>query len=273
MNMGKLSGRHVAVTGPRCEEEFNRIVGKLGGTPWIYPAQGTVYSNGDQLMYQILELLWRPVDWLVLTTGIGTEALLSMAEKLGMREELLAVMKKSRIAARGYKTVNALRKLGIHPEIKADDGTMDSVYKELAEHGLAGKRIALQLYGDPSPRISGKLRLAGAECIELLPYVHVMPDVGPIDELIGRCIDGTLDAVVFTSTVQARSVFQRARETSKEQALLAAFSSYVLGIAVGKITAEAMNDEGMVRVVYPEEERLGPAILCAASRLLLDNPA
>ncbi len=273
MGMGKLSGKHVAVTGPRCEEEFNRIVGKLDGTPWIYPAQGTVYSNGDQLMYQILELLWRPVDWLVLTTGIGTEALLSMATTLGMGEELLAVMKKSRIAARGYKTVNALRKLGIHPEIKADDGTMDSVYKAIAEHGLSGKRIALQLYGDPSPRISGKLRMAGAECIELMPYVHVMPDVGPIDELIGRCIDGSLDAVVFTSTVQARSVFQRARVTGKEQPLLEAFDSHVLGIAVGKITAEAMNDEGMERVVYPEEERLGPAILCAASRMLLDHPA
>ena len=270
--MGILMGRHVAVTGPRCEEEFTRIVGKQGGTPWIYPAQGTVYSDGKQLMFQIAELLWRPVDWLVLTTGIGTEALLTMAEKLGMRDELLVVMKKARIAARGYKTVNALRKLGIEPTVQAEDGTMDGVYKALAELGLSGKRIAVQLYGDPSPKFSTKLRMSGAECIELLPYVHVMPDVGPIDELIDRCLDGTLDAVVFTSTVQARSVFQRARETNKGQRLLASFESRVLGIAVGKVTAEAMNDEGMVRVVYPEEERLGPAILCAG-RLLLNNPA
>lgn len=271
--MGRLLGKHVAVTGPRCEEEFSRIVGKLGGTPWVYPAQGTVYSNGDQLMFQIMELLWRPVDWLVLTTGIGTEALLSMAEKLGMRNELLSVMKKSRIAARGYKTVNALRKLGIEPIVKADDGTTDGLYRALAEFGLSGKRIALQLYGDPSPKIASRLRKAGAECIELLPYVHVMPDVGPIDELIDRCIDGKMDAVVFTSTVQARSVFQRARETSKEQRLLLAFESNVLGIAVGKVTAEAMNDEGIARVVYPEEERLGPAILCAGRMLPLTNPA
>ncbi|MFD0672521.1 uroporphyrinogen-III synthase [Cohnella sp. GCM10027633] len=268
--MGKLTGKHIAVTGPRCEEEFGRIVGKLGGTPSVYPAQGTVYSDAGQLEAQLRELMENPVDWLILTTGIGTEALVMKAEELGLRDALLSVMTATRIAARGYKTVNALRKLGIDPTVKADDGTTDGIYRALADYPLAGLRVALQLYGDPSPRIAGRLRAAGAECIELLPYVHIMPDVAPIDELIDRCLLGTMDAVVFTSTVQARCVFHRARETNKERELLAAFETKVLGVAVGKVTAEAMGEEGIVRVIYPEEERLGPSII-AAGRWLEAN--
>ncbi len=261
--MGKLSGKNIAVTGPRCEAEFTRMVLKMGGQPFICPAQGNVYSDDEKLGGQLRELTSSSVDWLVLTTGIGTEALVAKAEALGMKDELLAFMSTTRIAARGYKTINALRRLQIEPAVKADDGTTDGIFRALSVFPLAGTTIALQLYGDPSPKISKRLRDAGAECIELLPYVHIMPETGPIDELIDRCLEGSMDAVVFTSTAQARCIFHRARATNKEQILLAAFENHVLCVAVGKVTAEALHDEGIVRVMYPDEERLGPALVGA----------
>ncbi|WP_372662670.1 uroporphyrinogen-III synthase [Cohnella sp.] len=261
--MGKLSGRSIAVTGPRCEVEFTRMVLKMGGSPFICPAQGNVYSDDGLLEVQLRSLTTSSIDWLVLTTGIGTEALVAKAQDLGMKEELLAFMSRTRIAARGYKTVNALRKLQIEPTIKAEDGTTEGIFKALSEYPLQGARIALQLYGDPSPPISNRLREAGAECMELLPYIHVMPEPGPIDELIHRCLEGSMDAVVFTSTAQARCIFHRARDTKKEQLLLAAFENDVLCIAIGKVTADALHDEGVIRLQYPEEERLGPALVGA----------
>lgn len=259
--MGKLSGRSITVTGPRCEVEFTRMVLKMGGSPFICPAQGTVYSDDGLLEEQLRSLMTSSVDWLVLTTGIGTEALVAKAEELGMKEELLAFMSRTRIAARGYKTVNALRKLQIDPGIIAEDGTTDGIFRALSIYPLQGARVALQLYGDPSPPISNRLRAAGAECIELLPYIHVMPEPGPIDEMINRCLGGTMDAVVFTSTAQARCVFHRARETKKEQLLLTAFENNSLCVAIGKVTAEALYDEGVKHLIYPEEERLGPALV------------
>lgn len=261
--MGKLSGKKIAVTGPRCEEEFTRMVLKMGGQPFICPAQGNVYSDDERLGEQLRALTSSTVDWLVLTTGIGTDALVAKAEELGMKDELLTFMSSTRIAARGYKTVNALRRLQIEPALKADDGTTEGIYRALSVYPLHGSTIALQLYGDPAPRLSSRLREAGAECIELLPYIHVMPDAGPIDELIERCSEGRMDAVVFTSTAQARCVFHRARATGQERLLLAAFENGVLCVAVGKVTAEALHDEGIIRVMYPDEERLGPALVGA----------
>lgn len=261
--MSRLLGRNITVTGPRCEVEFTRMVLKMGGSPFICPAQGNVYSDDGLLEEQLRSLTTTSVDWLVLTTGVGTEALVAKAEELGMKEQLIAFMSRTRIAARGYKTVNALRKLRVEPTLIADDGTTDGIFRALSVFPLEGARIALQLYGDPSPKISNRLREAGAECIELLPYIHVMPESGPIDELINRCLSGSMDAVLFTSTAQARCVFQRARDTSREQSLLAAFETDVLCIAIGKVTAEALYDEGVIRLIYPEEERLGPSLIGA----------
>lgn len=259
--MGKLQNKHIAVTGPRCAEEFTRMVEKMGGTPHVCPAQGTVYSDDRELETQIRRMTETPVDWLVLTTGIGTEALVNKAEELGLKDDLLVAMTKAKIAARGYKTVGALRKLGLQPTVKADDGTTDGVFRAMSDYPLRGKRIALQLYGDPFPRLSRRLQESGAECEELLPYIHIMPDTGPIDQLIDRCSRGTMDAVVVTSTAQARCLFHRAREIEREGELRAAFDGGVLVAAVGHVTAEAIREEGVNRIVVPEEERLGPTLL------------
>lgn len=261
--MGKLSGKYIAVTGPRCEVEFTRMVYKMGGFPTVCPAQGNVYTDDGMLAEQLRSLTTTDVDWLVLTTGIGTDALFAKAEELGMKEELIAFMSKTRIAARGYKTVNVLRKYQIIPAVIADDGTTDGIYRALSEYPLQGACIALQLYGDPSPRISNRLRAAGAKCMELLPYIQVRPDPEPIDELIDRSLAGKMDAIVFTSTAQARCVFNRAREIGKAEHFLAALEQQVLCVAVGKVTAETLHEEGVNRVSYPEEERLGPALIGA----------
>ncbi|MNG22492.1 bifunctional uroporphyrinogen-III synthetase/response regulator domain protein [compost metagenome] len=43
--------------------------------------------------------------------------------------------------------------------------------------------------------------------------------------------------------------------------VLEAFSGPVLAAAVGKVTAEALFEEGIERVLYPEEERMGSMVV------------
>src|SRR5690606_25359184 len=107
----KLAGRTVAVTGARMADEFANIVRKMGGFPLVFPAQGIVKADDEAVAERLRELFAAPVDWFVLTTGFGTETLLEKAEAAGCRERLLELMKSTPIAARGYKTANALRKL------------------------------------------------------------------------------------------------------------------------------------------------------------------
>jgi uroporphyrinogen-III synthase len=70
-----------------------------------------------------------------------------------------------------------------------------------------------------------------------------------------------VDAVCFTAAIQVRSLFKYAKEKGYENKIVDAFKTNVLAVAVGKITAEALHDEGIEKVVAPELERMGAMIV------------
>jgi uroporphyrinogen-III synthase len=257
----RLEGKTIAVTGPRKAEELSRMISKFGGTTVIRPAQGTVFLDDSQFAEQLQGLIENPVDWLVLTTGVGTEALLSTAEKLGQLEQFIETLRGVNLAARGYKTVNVLRKVGLTPEVRDEDGTTAGLLQLMNAYDLAGKRVGLQLYGDPAPKLNAVLESKGAICEEILPYRHILPEDGAIQLLISEIVAEEVDAVAFTSTVQVRSLMGRAAAAGMHEKVLQAFEGRVLAVAVGKVTAEALREEGVTRVIYPEEERMGSMVV------------
>ncbi|SFJ24464.1 uroporphyrinogen-III synthase [Paenibacillus sp. UNC496MF] len=259
--MARLEGKTIAVTGARKAEEFDRMVAKFGGTTVLRPAQGDVFLDDARIEEQLRGLIVRPADWLVLTTGTGTEALLEAADRLGLLMPFLAALGRMRIAARGYKTVNALRKYGQAPDVRDDDGTTVGLLRAMGQRGLAGARIALQLYGDPAPRLTGELAARGAVCEELLPYRHLAPEGAVLRQLLDEIAGRRVDAVAFTSTAQVRCVMGRAAELGLLEAVREAFAGDVLAASVGKVSAEALREEGVERVLYPEEERMGSLIV------------
>ncbi|NBD26827.1 uroporphyrinogen-III synthase [Paenibacillus glycinis] len=259
--MARLEGKTIAVTGARKADDFNRMVAKFGGTTLLRPAQGEVFLDDARIEEQLRGLIADPADWLVLTTGTGTEALLDAADRLGLLMPFLAALGRMRIAARGYKTVNALRRFGLAPDARDDDGTTAGLLRVMGQSDLTGMRVALQLYGDPAPRMTGELSARGAVCEELLPYRHLPPEGDVVDRLIDEIIGGQVDAVAFTSTAQVRCVMGCAAARGKLEALRAAFAGSVLAAAVGKVSAEALREEGVAQVLFPEEERMGSMVV------------
>ena len=54
----------------------------------------------------------------------------------------------------------------------------------LLDEGVEGKRIAVQLHGEPLPDVVEALTVAGAEVVEVPVYRWVPPaDIGPLDRL------------------------------------------------------------------------------------------
>ncbi|MFC5647814.1 uroporphyrinogen-III synthase [Paenibacillus solisilvae] len=259
--MARLEGKIIALTGPRKADELGRMVNKFGGTALMRPAQGTVFLDDTHIEQQLKALIEHPADWIILTTGVGTEALMQTADKLGLSDLFLAVLGQMRIAARGYKTVNVLRKLGLTPEVRDDDGTTAGLLRRMEHYDLCGSRVALQLYGDPAPRLIAELAVRGANCEELLPYRHIPPEGDVVEQLVEEIIAGQVDAVTLTSTVQIRYLMGCAAKLGKLDAVRDAFGSSVLAVAVGKVTAEAVQEEGVQRVLFPEEERMGSMVI------------
>jgi uroporphyrinogen-III synthase len=259
--LSKLEGKRIALVGQRKVEELSKLVENLGGIPLVRPAQGTVFLDDSNLELDILTLIKGSFQWMIFTTGIGLQTLYNTAEEMGHEADFIAAMENANVAARGYKTVNTLKKLGITPIVKDDDGSTAGLVRQLSVHDLKGCRVALQLHGDPAPKLIEWLDTQGCEYKEVLPYQHVAPEKETMERLISELLNGKIDAVNFTSTPQGRFLMSFAREKGVEKEILKKFSSDVVAVAVGKVTAQALREEGIDRLVVPEHERMGSAIM------------
>ncbi len=262
--MPDLKGKRVALTGPRRAAELGRIVEKLGGTPLVRPTQGTAFPDPARLEPLLARLVREGVDWVLLTTGMGTEALVRAAAAVGLGEAFLDLLARARLAARGYKTVKALKALGLRPMVVAADGTTAGLRRALAAQALEGRRVALQLFGVPAPGLAGWLVARGARVVEVWPYRHRPPDPAVVETLAREVLEGAVDAVAFTSAVQVHHFFEGVRALGRVGPVLEAFSGPVVAVSVGRVTREALTEAGVTRVVMPEEERMGAMIMALA---------
>ncbi|MNN56364.1 bifunctional uroporphyrinogen-III synthetase/response regulator domain protein [compost metagenome] len=115
----------------------------------------------------------------------------------------------------------------------------------------------LQLYGDPNPRLVSWLEEQGASCKQILPYRHIAPPEGALDQLLCDITEGNVDAVTFTSGPQVRFLMEHATKQGKLDQLIQALDGPVIAVAVGKVTAQGLFEAGVPRVVAPKEERMG----------------
>lgn len=253
----RLEGKRVAITGPRRSEELGKLVENMGGIPLYRPAQGTVLLEDLDLRNGLVAWASHPPDWSIFTTGMGIDALFDMAEDMGVAEDWLNILQNSSIAARGYKTANVLKKRGLTPIVRDDDGSTEGLIRGLAEHDFQGKDVILQLHGDPAPRLVSWLEEQGASCRQILPYRHIAPPREELDLLLADLIEGRLDAVTFTSGPQVRFLMEHAAGQGKREALMEALQGPVIAVAVGKVTAQGLFEAGVPRVVAPREERMG----------------
>lgn len=257
----RLEGKRIALTGPRRAEELGKLIENMGGIPLYRPAQGTVFLNDEELRQGIQMWVNHPPDWSIFTTGIGLNALFEMAEEMGLLDSLLDNLSKSHIAARGYKTVNVLKKRGLSPDVRDDDGSTDGLIRELGAYDLKDATVLLQLYGDTAPKLVAWLEQQGASCSEILPYRHIAPPEEALDHLLYDILEGRVDAVSFTSSPQVRFLLEYAEKRGRFDDLIAALQGTVIAVAVGKVTAQGLYEAGISRVVAPKEERMGSMIV------------
>ncbi|UOF92586.1 uroporphyrinogen-III synthase [Fodinisporobacter ferrooxydans] len=268
--MLSLEGKRVVLTGSRKTADLSVIVEKFRGIPVLRPTQTTVAVNDHEVEREVVAFIERATDWVILTTGVGGEILCQAAERLGIQEDFILKLRTSRIAARGYKTVRFLKTLEIEPTVRDDDGTTAGLLRALEHFDLKGKKISLQLYGDHAPRLVQWLKAQNAEIYEILPYKHIAPELSIVETLISEILQGEVDAVTFTSTPQVRFLMEYARKKAVSQQIVAAFQGDIVAVAVGKVTAEALKEEGIDRVITPKEERMG-SMIAALARYYEEN--
>lgn len=260
--MGKgLTGKRIVIAGTRKIDEITTLIEKQGGSAIVRPLQGTVFLAEKEVEPDLRKFVQEGADWVILTTGIGTDTLIELAGKMGIQEQFLNIIQEAKVASRGYKTLAVLKRLGITPVAVDDDGTNSGLVRSLAEYDFVGKRVMVQLHGEAAPALIRFLEGNGALVQQILPYQHTPPQVETVDRLCKELINNEVDAVCFTTAIQVRSLFDYARKKGYIDEVLNAFKNQTLAVAVGKITAEAIREEGIDRLVAPELERMGAMVI------------
>jgi len=257
--MKKLEGKNIGIAALRRADEIAALVQKNSGTAFVYSIQGEQVFDGATSEQDVLELLTGDFDTVLLTTGIGAEAIEKTARKMKRFPALIQKLRESDLIIRGSKTVNWLKKHSLQAEIISEDGTMDQLLKTLANEDLpVGKRLFLQGYNRNNVSVRNRLEQIGYEVYLSKPYYYRKPDDQVVNDLGKEIINQSVDAVIFTTKTQVQNLFNNGRNIEQ---IIDSFQTKVLAVAIGKVTANELNQFGVTTVFQPTKPKMGRMVV------------
>ena len=257
-----LAGCVVVITADRRRRELAAALERRGATVRHAPALSTISHLDDAALVAATEaLLASPPDIIVATTGIGFRGWVEAADAAGLAEDLLHVMGKARLVARGPKARGAIQAAGLEADWVAETETAAELRDYLLAEGVAGQRIAVQHHGNGSDGLDEAFAAAGADVQSLVVYGWGEPlDVGAHETWIDGAANGQCDAVLFTSAPGAQAWLATVAERDcLEQIGARCADGRLLLHAVGPVTAQPLEDAGLA-VTYPDRWRLGAMV-------------
>lgn len=256
-----LAGYTVGVTAARRADELGALLERRGAFVHYGPAIRIIpLADDTDLLRQTEALIDTPADVVIATTGIGFRGWIEAAEGWGLGEGLLTSLNKATVLTRGPKAKGAVRAAGLVEEWSPASEASAELLEHLLAKGVVGKRIAVQLHGEPLVEVVDALRAAGAEVVEVPVYRWTGPaDPVPLNRLLDALLAGQLDAVTFTSAPAAASVLRVAEESARLDEVLDALRYRVLVACVGPITARPLARLG-VPMIQPARARIGSLV-------------
>src|SRR4051812_22508236 len=144
-----MKGQTVALLESRLGSQLAELISRHGGTPLLAPALAEVPDVDESFIASFVSgLEARPARAAIFQTGVGTRALFSATDKLGLTAKLQALLGPMVVVARGPKPGGVLRSRGVRIDFTAGEPfTTDEVLGALNGVALRGERVIVQRYG------------------------------------------------------------------------------------------------------------------------------
>lgn len=270
---GRLEGYRILILETREEAQFSRLLVEQGADVLQCPMMN-INDAPDPAPVEawIKDYVARPFDDLVLTTGEGLRRLMKLAQRIGVGDEFVAAIGKSRTFARGPKPGRALREIGITVDITTPTPTSEGIAQMFAACDLAGRRLGLQLYPEKDhDTLIGAIRARGAEVMTVLPYVY---DPGAAETNILAAIDEMaarkVDAIALTSSNQVRRLIEVAAAHGRAAQLREALAQTRIA-SVGPVVSDELSAHGLRTDIAPPEGAFFMKPLISAMAVALRN--
>lgn len=264
--MPDFAGLRVLALESRRAAELAKLISNYGGDPVVAPAMREIPLDSNTEALSFAEaLLAGKFDIVIFLTGVGTRAVLSVAETKYSRDEFIAALKRTRVVPRGPKPIAVLRELGVTPALNVSEPntwrellqSLDDAEKSSADLRLRGARIALQEYGVSNPELIAGLTERGATLTRVPVYQWALPeDLAPLKAAIQELASQKIDTVLFTTGIQAAHLFQVAAEMKLEGAMRQGLLRAVVA-SIGPTTSEELRRHGIWPDVEPSHPKMG----------------
>ena len=265
--MASLGGKTIAITEARRAAELASLITKLGGVPYSAPAVREIPRRDLAPALEVLARICRgEVSMILFLTGVGTRAFLDLAAEKGKRDLLLAALGKMVVVARGPKPAAALREAGVRLDLAPKEPTSEGLIQAIVGRDVAGKLVAVQLYGDDNPVLVEGLRARGAAVLEIPLYEWALPeDQGPLIRLIRDLLDGKIDVLAFTSSPQIKHLFALADQLGQRAELARALRDQTVVAVIGPVCQAALAEQGIVPRIQPDKGTMGALVHAIAN--------
>jgi uroporphyrinogen-III synthase len=263
--MRALDGRTIGVLESRRGAELTALVRQLGGTVVGAPAVQEVERPDDIGRFTDL-LITGCFDVVIFLTGAGVNAVLHDADRRQRLASTVAGLGRITLACRGPKPLTALKRQGLTPAVTTvKPHTSCALIDALSAVDLARRSVALIHYGERQPMLTETLRARGADVHDVCAYEWMLPDdLDALVALVDAAIAKRIDALLITSQIQYRHLFDVADRVHRVAALHNALRDDVVLGAIGPVCADVIRRSGIVPDVIPPAPNL-PSLVRAVA--------
>ncbi|GAB3295515.1 uroporphyrinogen-III synthase [Epidermidibacterium keratini] len=256
----ELAGTRVLITAQRRAGELGAALSRRGASVQISAVLSVIPHVDDHtLISATLDLIERPPDVVVITTGVGLRGWIEACDVAGIAPALLEVLAQARLIVRGPKARGAAQAAGLSADWVAESETSAEIRDLLLSEGVAGRRVAIQHHGAGSDDLDGTLSEAGADVQSLVVYRWgPPPDPAAVEDSVRQVARGEFDAVVFTAAPGTLAFIEIARQIGVLDDVLAQLQAPegTVAAAVGPLTAAPLHDVAVAPLVR-DRARLG----------------
>ncbi len=272
--MRSFKDAQIALLEARMSGELANLVRRYGGTPYCVPAvREAPLDCARQVSTFIDRLVDSSLGTVIFLTGVGVQQLLRETQRLERLDELLVALQKVTVVCRGPKPSAILKRNGITTYISAHEPyTTTELLEVLAPLELAGTVVGVVHYGERNAPLAQALLHRGADLEELCLYEWLLPeDMGPLQILVQNIIAQRVDAVVFTSQIQARHLFLVAKQLKLADELADALNKRTIVASIGPTCTGALQSFRVTPHVIPEHPKMGHLMKALADYMVSER--
>jgi uroporphyrinogen-III synthase len=261
-----MRGKRIGILESRLGKELAGLVAKRGGIPVHAPALAELPDLDPKAIAALVESLRKdPAKLYIFQTGVGTRALFSATDSLGVTDVFLELLEKAVVCVRGPKPTGALRSRGVRIDHSAADPfTSREVLLSLGNISLKNEKVIIQRHGNTNLELDRALEARGASVAEIPVYRWSLPaDTRALEDLVDSLARGEIDAVAVTNAEQVRNLFAVAVEKDALRTSL----NRILVASIGPVASAALREAGVTITLEASPPKLGP-LLDALERAL-----